>query len=488
MSTYLRSICWFRRDLRLHDHAALYHALKQSQSVHCVFVFDSDILNQLINKHDRRVEFIWQSLHELQVSLKEFGSTLKILHGKASELIPQFAQHIGAHAVFCNRDYDPAALARDALVETALVKDGITFHHYKDQVIFEQSEILTGAAKPYSIFTPYKNAWLKKIDEYYLRPYPTEIYFAALAQCSSTPMPSLESIGFSKTNLAELTIPTGESGAEKLFSDFKARIDQYHEARDYPALNGGSYLSTHLRFGTISVRRVAAYAYYADGKGPQTWLNELIWREFYQMLLYHHPDLARSQAYKKQFNAIPFTNEANKFTAWSEARTGFPLIDAAMRQLNTTGYMHNRLRMIVASFLVKDLHVDWRWGERYFAEHLLDFDLSANNGGWQWAASTGCDAQPWFRIFNPLTQSQRFDPKGEFIRRYVIELANCPDKWIHMPWLMPAEEQERCGLRIGTDYPFPVVEHSIARIKTLALFQDAQQQQMSPKVLTVIED
>jgi deoxyribodipyrimidine photo-lyase len=286
-------------------------------------------------------------------------------------------------------------------------------------------------------------------------------------------MPSLESLGFSKSNLKDLAMPTGESGAEILFSDFQERIDQYHEVRDFPAVKGGSYLSTHLRFGTISIRRLASHAHNLGGKGAQTWLNELIWREFYQMLLYHNPDLATGHAFKKQFNSIPFTNDATKFASWCEARTGFPLIDAAMRQLNQTGYMHNRLRMVAASFLVKDLHVDWRWGEQYFAEHLLDFDLSANNGGWQWAASTGCDAQPWFRIFNPITQSKNFDPKGKFIRHYVVELTNCPDKWIHAPWLMPVEEQHSCGIHIGKNYPFPVVNHSLARTKTLALFKDA---------------
>ena len=473
MSDYACSICWFRRDLRLHDQAALYHALKHSQSVHCVFVFDTDILSQLDNRQDRRVEFIWQSVRELQISLEQYGSTLKVLHGKASEVLPELAEKIGAQAVFCNHDYEPAALERDALVEMTLMKNGIEFHHYKDQVIFEQSEILTGAKKPFSVFTPYKNAWLKKVDEFYLRPYSTEDYFSSLAKCPTAQMPSLDSLGFSKTNLQDLAMPTGESGAEKLFSKFKDRIDQYHELRDFPAMNGGSYLSAHLRFGTISIRSLVSHAYNAGGKGAQTWLSELIWREFYQMLLYHNPDLASGQTFKKQFNSIPFANDATKFSSWCEARTGFPLIDAAMRQLNQTGYMHNRLRMVVASFLVKDLHVDWRWGERYFANHLLDFDFSANNGGWQWAASTGCDAQPWFRIFNPVTQSKNFDPKGKFIRRYVAELTNISDKWIHAPWLMPDEEQHRCGVYIGKDYPLPVVDHSIARIKTLALFQEA---------------
>jgi deoxyribodipyrimidine photo-lyase len=470
---YHRSLCWFRRDLRLHDHAALYHALKSSVAVHCVFVFDTDILDKLTDRQDRRVEFIWHSLRELKEHLEQHGSTLRVLHGSAEELIPRIARELDVQAVFCNHDYEPDAVVRDAKVESALARHDIAFHHYKDQVIFEQSEILTGAGKPFSVFTPYKNAWLKKLDDFYLRAYPVEHYLSGLARCAPAQMPSLAALGFEPTDLTDLALPAGASGAEKLFADFTERMAQYREARDFPAVKGVSYLSTHLRFGTISIRRLAAHAHYTGGAGAETWLSELIWREFYQMLLRHHPHLAQGRTFKPQFDAIPFPNDKAKFAAWCAARTGYPLIDAAMRQLNQTGYMHNRLRMVVASFLVKDLHIDWRWGERYFAQHLLDFDLAANNGGWQWAASTGCDAQPWFRIFNPVTQSERFDAQGKFIRRYVPELATCADKWIHAPWLMPVSEQQRCGVVIGRDYPAPVVDHAVARIKTLALFQEA---------------
>ncbi len=470
---YPRSICWFRRDLRLNDQAALYHALRQSVAVHCVFVFDTDILDSLEDKQDRRVEFIWHSLHELNQRLQQHGSTLRVLHGRSQALIPMLARELDVQAVFCNHDDEPDALLRDAEVEAALSYADIEFHHYKDQVVFERSEILTATGKPYSVFTPYKNAWLKKVDDFYLRAYPTERYFSALVQCAAQALPELESIGFAPGKLSGL--PTGASGAAKLFDDFMLRIEPYSEARNYPAVKGVSYLSTHLRFGTISIRYLANQAYHTAGIGAQTWLSELIWREFYQMLLSHHPHLAQGMTFKPQFNAIAFPNDAVKFSAWCEARTGFPLIDAAMRQLNQSGYMHNRLRMVVASFLVKDLHIDWRQGERYFAQHLLDFDLASNNGGWQWAASTGCDAQPWFRIFNPITQSEKFDPQGKFIRRYVPELAACPDKWLHAPWLMSQAEQQRCAIRIGFDYPAPVVDHAVARIKTLALFQAAHE-------------
>ncbi len=470
MPIYAHSLCWFRRDLRLHDHAALYQALKQSAAGHCAFVFDTDILGKLSNKQDRRVEFIWHSLNELQQSLQARGATLRVLSGHPQELIPRLASELNAQAVFCNHDYEPDAVLRDSAVEEKLQQQGIDFHHYKDQVIFEQSEVLTGSGKPFSVFTPYKNAWLKKLDDFYLREYPVSKYLAALAPSSPIAMPSLASLGFQPTNLDRQALPSGESGAVKLFADFQHCINLYRDARDFPAVKGVSYLSTHLRFGTISIRRLASFAYYAGGAGANTWLSELIWREFYQMLLHHHPHLAQGQTFKAQFNAIAFSNEQMKFAAWCEGRTGYPLIDAAMRQLNQSGYMHNRLRMVAASFLVKDLHIDWRWGERYFAEHLLDFDLAANNGGWQWAASTGCDAQPWFRIFNPITQSEKFDAQGKFIRRYVTELERCTDKWIHSPWLMPLAEQERCGVFIGKQYPSPVVDHALARAQTLALY------------------
>jgi deoxyribodipyrimidine photo-lyase len=412
-------------------------------------------------------------LSELNERLQKLGSTLHVLHGKPSEEIPGLARKLNAQAIFCNHDYEPEAMERDQRVAAKLSHENITFHHFKDQVIFEQSEIMNGSGNPFKVFTPYKNAWLKKLDESYIHAYPVEKYFSVLAKCAASKMPTLAVLGFEKTDLKILKIPPGESGAQKLFADFCNRIDHYRETRDYPAVKGGSYLSMHLRFGTISIRQLVSHAHHKGGAGALTWLNELIWREFYQMLLHHHPQLALGQSFKPYLNAINYTKSTEKFTAWCEARTGFPLIDAAMLQLNQTGYMHNRLRMVTASFLVKDLQIDWRWGEQYFAEHLLDFDLASNNGGWQWVASTGCDAQPWFRIFNPITQSEKFDQEGKFIRRYLLNLEQCPNKWIHAPWLMPASEQEKCGVNIGKDYPAPIVEHALARIKTLALYKEA---------------
>lgn len=281
----------------------------------------------------------------------------------------------------------------------------------------------------------------------------------------------MESLGFRRTNLEALGVQPGTSGARALFEDFLGRINRYREARDFPSVKGPSYLSGHLRFGTISIRELAATAHGTGGAGAETWLSELIWREFYQQLLWHHPHLAESKCYKPAFDAIEWPNPPGYFEAWCEARTGYPIIDAAMRQINQTGYMHNRLRMVAASFLVKDLLVDWRLGERYFAERLIDFDLAANNGGWQWSASVGCDAQPWFRIFNPVTQSEKFDQAGKFIRRYLPELKDVPDKYVHNPWTMPSSVQKSCGAVIGQDYPMPVVDHRIQREKALTLYQ-----------------
>ncbi len=470
MPEYARALVWFRRDLRDFDHAALYHALKSARRVVCVFVFDREILDALPGRADRRVEFIHASVAELKQALEARGGGLVVLHARAREAIPRLAREAGVGAVFSNHDDDPAALARDAAVEAALQSSGIAFHQSKDCTVFEREEVLTASGKPFSVFTPYKNAWLKKLAPFYLQAYPVERYVDRLAPESGT-LPALEALGFARTNLAELKLPTGMSGGARLFEDFIDRIGQYREARDFPAIKGPSYLSVHLRFGTVSVRQLAATAYGIGGRGAETWLSELVWRDFYHQILWHRPEVAAGRAFKPQFDALPWPNPPGHFEAWCEARTGYPLVDAAMRQLDQSGYMHNRLRMVTASFLTKDLLVDWRLGEKYFADTLIDYDLAANSGGWQWAASVGCDAQPWFRIFNPVTQSEKFDPQGKFIRRYLPELAALPDKFIHTPWTLPEAEQARLGLVVGRDYPVPVVEHAVQRQQALALFR-----------------
>jgi len=472
MPEYARALVWFRRDLRDFDHTALYHALKRARQVICVFVFDREILDTLPDPSDRRVEFIHTSVTELQLALQARGGGLIVRQGVARDEIVQLAADFQAEAVFFNHDDDPAALARDSAVETALSSLGIAVHHYKDAVIFEREEVLTVGGTPFSVFTPYKNAWLKTLTPFYLQAYAVDAYVDRLAAQSSA-IPSLQDMGFEPTHFAERTLPTGMSGGARLFDDFLQRIDHYQEARDFPAAQGPSYLSVHLRFGTVSIRQLAAAAWQRGGRGAQTWLSELIWRDFYHQILWHRPDVAYGHAFKLQYDALPWPNPPGHFEAWCEARTGYPLIDAAMRQLNQTGYMHNRLRMVAASFLSKDLLVDWRLGERYFADKLIDFDLAANSGGWQWAASVGCDAQPWFRIFNPVTQSEKFDSQGTFIRRYLPELATVPGRFIHSPWALPAAEQQRLGVIVGLTYPAPIVDHAVQRVQALALFKAA---------------
>lgn len=455
MTNSQSALVWLRRDLRLFDHAALHHALTGAHPVICVFIFDSDILDRL-PRIDRRVAFIWESLRQIKLELNQLGSELIVRHGKASVLIPALADEFDAHSVYANRDTEPAAVLRDALVAETLAGSGKSLQLYKDQVIFERDEILNLSGNMYQVFTPYKRAWLAKVNDEALQSHAVQAHLAKLKKLDPETMPSLEELGFSDVNVDQLK--PGMNGGEELFNDFCTRIDRYHETRDFPGIKGVSYLSVHLRFGTVSIRELARIALQIGSAGAQTWLSELIWREFYQQLLWHRPELV-THTFKPEFDTIPFPNNPDYFAAWCAGQTGFPIVDAAMRQLNQTGFMHNRLRMIAASFLVKDLLIDWRWGETYFAEKLNDFDLASNNGGWQWAASTGCDAQPYFRIFNPTTQSQRFDPQGKFIRHYCPELARLDDKGIHTPDLSLV------------NYPAPIVDHAKQRVAALALFK-----------------
>ena len=405
---------------------------------------------------------------------------LIVQHGKAADAIVALANRLHVQAVYANHDDDPYALARDAAVRGALADLGVALHTSKDHVVFERSEVLTGSGKPFSVFTPYKTAWLKKLDDFYLKAYAVEPHAASLAAAPAwcPALPTLEQLGFTPTNLDELNVHGGTAAAETLLVDFMNRIEAYATARNYPAVKGPSYLSVHLRFGTVSIRelaraaRDAAASGAAHADGAQTWLSELIWRDFYQQILHHAPQVVGA-SFKPAYDRIRFEHGKHAdalFAAWCEGRTGYPLVDAAMAQINRTGYMHNRLRMVAASFLVKDLGIDWRRGEAYFAEHLIDYELASNNGGWQWAASTGCDAQPWFRIFNPLTQSRKFDPDGRFIRRYVPQLAGLGDELIHAPREARPIDLEAAGVTLGRDYPEPIVDHAEAREKTLARY------------------
>jgi deoxyribodipyrimidine photo-lyase len=473
-------LVWFRRDLRDHDHAALGEALRRAQQVFCAFVFDREILDALPSGSDRRVAFIRESLVELDAALRQRGGGLIVRQAWASSEIPRLASELGVAAVFANRDYEPRAKARDAAVESALGRLGIGFESFKDQAVFDGPEVLTQAGSPYTVFTPYKKAWLKRLTDDDLAPHASAGGQLVAASCV-TGVPSLAEIGFAPSDLRYAGLVPGMSGARQRLDDFRARLADYKAQRDFPALNGTSALSVHLRFGTVSIRDLVSAALADDARrgleGAESWLSELIWRDFYFMILDHFPQVVE-RSFRPQYDALVWEqgNHADSlFGAWCTATTGYPLVDAAMRQLNGTGFMHNRLRMVVASFLTKDLGIDWRRGEAYFAAQLNDYDLSANNGGWQWAASTGCDAQPYFRIFNPVRQSERFDPGGCFIRHYLPELAAVPDQFIHAPWRMSAAEQSACGVIVGRHTPRPLVEHDAARQRTLERYAAIRQ-------------
>jgi deoxyribodipyrimidine photo-lyase len=466
------ALVWLRRDLRLSDNAALHAALRAASRVYCAFVFDREILEPLPSRCDRRVEFIRESLVELNATLAAHGSGLIIRHGIAREEIPRLAAELKVAAVFANRDYEPDAIARDRAVGRALAGHGIDFRTRKDHVIFEQDEVTSARGKPLSVFSAYRRAWLNRLVPFFYQAYPVEKHLGALARFEPQPVPELAALGFEKSNFDRLGLPSGESGGRIMLEAFVARIDRYHELRDFPAVRGSSYLSLYLRFGTVSIRRLVEMACKRATPGAQAWLSELIWRDFYCTILHAFPQVVE-HAFRPELDALAFTNDEQRFAAWCEGRTGYPFVDAAMRQLVGNGFMPNRARMVTASFLVKDLLIDWRWGERFFARHLNDYDLAANNGNWQWAASTGCDAQPYFRIFNPITQSQKFDPQGRYICKYVPELSQLPPEYLHAPWDAPVTALAQAGVELGKTYPRPIVDHAQARAAALALYQKA---------------
>ena len=488
--TSSKGLVWFRRDLRSADHAALYHALRSCQQVFAVFVYEREILEPL-PRTDRRVAFIHDALADLERQLSAWVNhhhagqapvhgVLIQRYGNSADEIPALAQALGVQWVFANHDDEPFALQRDRQVRGRLAERGIGLKTFKDHVIFERQEVLSAAGHPYTVFTPYKNAWLKKLTPADLAPYPTESLAAGLRtppKDLATPPMALAQLGFDQAVHTSDKLGKGSQGGQSLLADFLPRLDRYDKTRDYPAVKGPSYLGIHLRFGTVSVRQVAALAWrraQEQSPGAQVWLNELVWRDFYAQILANFPHVTQA-SFKPAYDKIEWEKGVlakARFDAWCMGATGYPLVDAAMHQLNQTGYMHNRLRMVAASFLCKHLGLNWLWGEAYFAEKLNDFDLASNNGGWQWASSSGCDAQPFFRIFNPVLQSKKFDPDGKFLARYLPVLAQLPPALRHAPWMAPAELLG--SVRLGQDYPLPIVDHQEARAQTLARYRCVQ--------------
>ena len=487
MQRYQLGLVWLRRDLRLYDHAALAQALEHCQAVVLAFVFDRSILDSL-PQQDRRVEFICTSLQTLSDELRQIASNglpnahkkefLLWHHGVPEEAFAAWLKHLPVQAVFAAWDDEASALQRDQSIGQWLQHRGISLHLCKDHMVFARQEILTGSGKPYSVFTPYKRAWLKRMHtmpQALLRHDTTSLgrKLHALPPPVARPIPALETIGFAHTHFLETGGRAGSGGGHAMLKSFLERLSHYHALRDFPAENGTSCLGMHLRFGTLSIRELcrAVWPLANDGQpGAQTWLSELIWRDFYLQVLANYPHVAAGLSFKRTYDTIAWEQGPvadTYFEAWRTARTGYPLVDAAMQQLLQTGYMHNRLRMVSASFLCKHLGINWRRGEAWFARHLNDFEWASNNGGWQWASSSGCDAQPYFRIFNPVTQSQKFDPKGQFIRQYLPQLAHLPAPHIHAPWQAPPAVLQAAGLNWGHDYPLPIVEHHQARAKTL---------------------
>lgn len=431
------SIFWFRRDLRLEDNHGLFQALQSGLPVVPIFVFDQSILAKLSNKEDRRVSFIHHSLMQIQEQLLALGSSLEVYHGFPEEVFQQLFAKYNIKHIFTNHDYESYAQIRDANIKIVAETNNANFTTCKDQVIFEKSEVVKDDGLPYTVFTPYSRKWKQRLQDTGITYYETTPLLSNFFKQSPFPLPHLSDIGFEPTN-----VPFPSSVVRKDI------IKEYTENRNFPSKQGTTRLGVHLRFGTISVRALAK-----EGAALcETYLNELIWRDFYMMILWHFPNVGKGKAFKPAYENIQWRNDESEFERWCAGKTGYPIVDAGMRELNTTGFMHNRVRMIVASFLCKHLLIDWRWGEAYFAEKLLDFDLAANNGGWQWAAGSGCDAAPYFRIFNPRLQTEKFDKSLAYIKYWVPESQ-------------------------GFNYPSPIVDHDFARKRCLEVYKMALSEQ-----------
>lgn len=424
------TLFWFRRDFRLEDNAALFYALKEENPVQPIFIFDTEILHKLEHKKDARVEFIHQELTRLSKELEKKGTSLDIRIGSPIEVWKQLIKDYNVGMVYANRDYEPYARERDKVVYELLQQKGIEFKAKKDHVIFEKDEVTKDDGNPYVVYTPYSKLWKRKLNDFYIKSYPSDS-LNNWNNDNSKNMPSLEDIGFES---ADIDFPSRE-----LNEDI---VEDYHNSRDIPFVRGTSRISLHLRFGTVSIRQLVRQAKELNEK----YLNELIWRDFYQAILWHFPKVVERN-FSAKYDGINWRNNEEEFKKWCVGKTGYPIVDAGMRELNKTGFMHNRVRMIVASFLTKHLLIDWRWGEAYFAEKLLDYELASNNGGWQWAAGTGVDAAPYFRIFNPYSQTDKFDPQYKYIRKWVPEFEM-------------------------SSYPKPIIDHKEARERCLEVYKE----------------
>lgn len=465
----MKTLVWLRRDLRLEDNAGLSYATQNSEEVYMVFVFDTKILKDLNDKKDHRVNFIHEALARMNKVLEAAGGGIYLAYGDPVDIVPDLADKLEVDTVCANRDYEEYAKKRDKKVETSLRKKEIEFYSFKDHVVFESSEIRTKEDSFYKVFTPYSRVWLKKLDStedaVSERPVdPSKFQYKKIK--GFTKNLTLGDIGFEETEPER----KGDVDGLNRLKRFLKQVDTYHQTRDLPGLDGTSKLSEHFRFGTLSVRQAIRALGAIDSEGKKTWLNELIWRDFYSGFLDTH-NYVENESYK--YPDLVWDKNSKALKAWQEGMTGVPIVDAGMRQLNKTGWMHNRVRMIVGSYLTKILLVDWREGEKYFGEKLMDYELASNNGGWQWCASTGTDAVPYFRIFNPYTQAARFDKEAEYIKKYVPELKDLPPKYVHNPTLIDEKTEEKYGVKIGRDYPAPVADYKKGRERALNAFKNS---------------
>ncbi len=467
------AIVWFRRDLRLHDHPALLAAMERADRVVPLFVVDPTLVGGRFASTNR-TWFMLESVRALRDTLRGRGSDLVVRTGDPRDVVPGIARELGAGAVYVSRDHAPYGRRRDRAVADALATTGVAWHARRGVLVHEPDEIATRDGRPFRVYTPFRRAW-DALPRRPLLPAPDRLA-AAPPGFDPGPIPTLAGLGFGAGTTAAIDLlPTpGEAAARDRLERWLERgVDGYDASRDRLDLGAGtSRLSAYLRFGLVSPIEVVERAIGA-GDGRRAFVNEIVWREFYAHVLYHHPAVRR-QAFRPAFDDVPWSGDADGLAAWQSGRTGVPIVDAAMRELAGSGWMHNRARMIAASFLTKDLLLDWREGEAHFMRHLVDGDVASNNGGWQWSASTGTDAQPWFRVFNPVTQGRRHDPDGTYVRRWVPELAGVPTARIHAPWEMTAAEQAAAGCRIGIDYPAPIVDHAAARTRALTAYGAAR--------------